>query len=250
MKLIANIFELTEKFLLALSGKGFGSFSLKREVKLAGNLLPCPPKIIFDVGANRGLYTLACIKKFPKAEIIMFEPSSKNYDILTDNFKSYQKVSIYNTALGKNSQMQKLYFDFPGSGIASLSQRDLTHTNTNMSQSENVTVIRFDEFMSEIGLSFKEIDLIKLDVEGHELEVIEGMGCWLRKCKLIQFEFGGANLDTRTIFKDFYHLFLNNDFELFRISPFGLIKVYKYTEFLEHYRTTNYLARNKKFIDN
>ena len=49
---------------------------------------------------------------------------------------------------------------------------------------------------------FSKIDLLKLDVEGHELYLLSAKK-FISKISVIQFEFGGCNIDTRTYFRDF-----------------------------------------------
>ena len=68
-----------------------------------------------------------------------------------------------------------------------------------MNEIEEVNLMRFDNYWDEN----KYIDFVKIDVEGHELEVLEGFGNLIKITKLIQFEFGGCNIDTRTFFKIF-----------------------------------------------
>jgi len=60
---------------------------------------------------------------------------------------------------------------------------------------------------------------------------------------VIQFEFGGCNIDTRIFFQDFWYFFKNNNFEIYRITPFGAAHKECYREFEECFLTTNYLAR-------
>ena len=62
--------------------------------------------------------------------------------------------------------------------------------------------------------------------------------------KLIQFEFGGCNIDRRTYFQDFWYL-LKDNFDIYRISPKGPILIKKYSERDEAFVMTNYLAINK-----
>jgi len=83
-----------------------------------------------------------------------------------------------------------------------------------------------------------------MDVEGSELKILEGMGIFIKKIKLIQFEFGGCNIDSRTFFQDFWYYFKKNNFDLFRITPTGPKKIKEYSESDEFFRTTNYIALN------
>jgi len=77
------------------------------------------------------------------------------------------------------------------------------------------------------------------------LSVLRGMGEALHHIKVIQFEFGGCNIDTRTFFQDFWYFFTERNFQLFRICPVGLIEIKKYKELDERFSTTHYLAVRK-----
>ena len=88
-----------------------------------------------------------------------------------------------------------------------------------------------------------------IDVEGHELEVLNGCGASLKSTKIIQFEFGGCNIDSRTFFRDFWKFFDAHGFILFCITPFGLRRVGSYRTIEESFATANYLGVNKLFIN-
>jgi hypothetical protein len=124
-----------------------------------------------------------------------------------------------------------------------------------MSKSEEIITKRFDDYWktTEFGKSDDKsndntiIDYVKIDVEGHELDVLEGFGSIIDNVRIIQFEFGGANIDTRTFFQDFWYFFTDKNYSLYRISPIGVLPIRKYTELDEFFSTTNYIAVNNKF---
>ena len=148
------------------------------------------------------------------------------------------------TALGKKVSRSILYSDFDGSGLASMTNRRLQHFGIKFSHSEKIDIDTLTSVAERIG---RIPEFIKIDVEGHELDVLKGGDEILREVHLIQFEFGGTNIDTRTFFQDYWYFFQERDFELFRITPQGLSVVDRYTEEDEYFKPTNYLARNKKF---
>lgn len=53
-------------------------------------------------------------------------------------------------------------------------------------------------------------------VEGHELDVLAGAEEALKSVQLVQFEFGGCNIDTRTYFQDFFYFFQQHGFAIHR----------------------------------
>jgi len=61
----------------------------------------------------------------------------------------------------------------------------------------------------------------------------------------VQFEFGEANIDSRTYFRDFHQL-LGTDYDLYRIVPDGLQPLAGYSAELEIFATINYLAELKR----
>jgi len=90
--------------------------------------------------------------------------------------------------------------------------------------------------------------LLKLDIEGHELDALIGASKMFEKgaIEMCTFEFGGCNIDTRTFFQDFYYYFTNFNLMLHRMTPSGfLAPIVKYKEVYEQFRTTNYLALKK-----
>lgn len=88
-----------------------------------------------------------------------------------------------------------------------------------------------------------------MDVEGHEKAVFEGMGDFLNPdfVDYVQFEYGGANLDSMTSLMNLYELFEFKGFVLAKIMPKGL-QVRNYEPFLENFEYSNYVAISKKVI--
>jgi hypothetical protein len=145
--------------------------------------------------------------------------------------------------LGARSEQRPLYKHADISGLASLTRRRLDHFNIAMDKVEMVQLQTVDEVMAQHKL--ETIDLLKIDVEGHELDVLKGATQGLRgnRIGVVQFEFGGCNLDTRTTLQDFYYFFKPFGFQIGLVQPAGRVQwLPRYDEFFEHYRTTNFLA--------
>src|SRR6185436_6915896 len=87
--------------------------------------------IFFDVGANFGDYSQELLKQLkPITEnftIYTFEPSSTAFTKLTQNLNHEKNIKLQNFALGSQSGSAELFADAPGSGLASLVKRDVSH---------------------------------------------------------------------------------------------------------------------------
>jgi len=228
-----------------LQGKGWGSQTVEQEIRAAIKLLSNnEPKLCIDIGGNEGEYTEKLISKYPNCSVVIFEPSRHNNKILNSKFKKNKNIIIEKEAVTNFEGNATLFNDFDGSGLASLTKRKLDHFNLELSNSENVTTITFEKYWKE-KLGSKNIDICKLDIEGHEFHALSSFGDSLNYIDLIQFEFGGCNIDTRTFFQDFWYFFKERDFDLYRISPLGLIRILEYKESDEFFIATNYIAKKK-----
>lgn len=180
-------------------------------------------------------------------QIHIFEPSKTNIFILKDKFKDKNKIVVNDCGLSNINTNTILFSNVKGSGLASTTKRRLDHFGIDFSIEENIKLIRFDEYW-EKNINSEIIDLFKIDVEGHELEVLEGVGEKIKNIRVIQFEFGGCNIDTKIFFQDYWYFFKKYNFDIFRITPFGNFEVKKYKESDERFQTTNYFCVNKNLL--
>ena len=243
--MVYQFFLFIERIFAYLQGKGYGTKTLKQEVKLALKLFGKKPNIVFDIGANKGHWTKFLLDSYPESVVHVFEPQPVCANEIEEQYNGRSNVILHRNAVSNVDAMQSLFFDFEGSGLASFSRRKLEHIGIDFSKSLNVRTVVLDEFLQTHGIV--QIDIMKIDVEGHELAVFEGMKntlLGLRPPNVIQFEFGGCNIDTRTFFRDFYLLFIDR-YELYRQTPFGLTQIKKYCEIDECFRTTNYFLKLK-----
>lgn len=201
------------------------------------------PYRIFDVGSNTGQYLAMLLRELADTdvEIHCFEPSTRAFTELNELASKHVNIAVNNVALGRAPSEATLYYDCPGSGIASLTRRRMNHFGVDFDQAEPVTVTTIDDYCA--ARDIESIDLLKIDVEGHELDVLAGAERVLPTVRIVTFEFGGANIDTRTFVQDFYYLFAQKGMDLFRITPSGfLAPIREYGEPYELFRTTNFAA--------
>ena len=229
-----------------VQGFGSGATDIHKEaffaLKLLGESKENKKITVLDIGANIGNYSSAILKLNPFVQIYAWEPSLFSFNKYKSAFANYENVHVYKSALGKSHGVVKLFWDSPGSGLASMTKRKLDHFGINFDSSEQIELSTLNSWYEVTGIIPQ---IIKVDVEGHEMDVFVGADSLIRKVKVIQFEFGGSNIDTRTYFQDFWYFFKNLNFELFRLGNNKLYKVIKYDEQDENFRVTNYYAVNK-----
>jgi len=204
-----------------------------------------PPYCIFDVGANKGqfLHLVSGHISDVDCSIHCFEPSTTAFKELNDSATGKRHIKLNNLALGEEPNHSVLYCDNEGSGLASLTKRRLEHFNIDFSKEERVPVDTIDSYCRANEIDF--IDLLKIDIEGHELAALAGASDMLKNHSIgiITFEFGGCNIDTKTFFQDFWYFFQALGFVIYRITPSGYLHPLKaYKEIYEQFRTINFVA--------
>ncbi|WP_414585492.1 FkbM family methyltransferase [Scytonema sp. PCC 10023] len=195
--------------------------------------------VVFDVGANKGQFAQTASKILgTRVKMHCFEPSLITFPSLEKNLDGYSNIQLHNFGLGEFSEEVTLYADDELSGCASLYYRKSFGL---IKVTETVKLKALDDFCLENGI--QHIHYLKLDVEGHELSVIKGAKNMLSagRIDLIQFEFGGCNIDSRTYFRDFFDL-LNPLYSIYRLLRNGLAPIKEYHETLEVFTTTNFIA--------
>jgi FkbM family methyltransferase len=192
---------------------GVGSVDGVESEKVAFDLLPegKDTYFIFDVGANKGLYlNMACRQmKGKNFEIHAFEPGKYTFEELKNNSPDGKNIRLINKGLGASEGHFSLHYNEKGSGLASLTKRRLDHYNIAFDISEKVEVTTLDMYCKEN--SIKNISLLKIDVEGHELDVLKGAAKMFENnaIDIVAFEFGGTCIDTRIFLQDYFYFFKN-----------------------------------------
>jgi FkbM family methyltransferase len=201
-------------------------------------------KTIFDVGANIGDFTAAARHALGREiNIHAFEPASDVFARLADRFANDERITVNDFALGRVREERPLYGPNNVSVLASLLDRNLDHVEMKSSFQEVVKVLPLSDYCLARGI--EQIHLLKLDVEGFELEVLRGGEPLFHKrmIRACSFEFGGCNLDARTFLRDYFEFFTDHGMNLFRITPAAtLVRLPHYRENFERFMTTNYLA--------
>jgi FkbM family methyltransferase len=131
--------------------------------------------VVVDVGANTGVYALAAKAVNPQAAVFAFEPVSRVYAKLVANCeRNHFDCHPVRKALSNRSGTAKIY-DLESDHVYSVTLDKNLHPDHLPVIEREVETVRLDEFLSGAGVE-RQLDLIKIDVETHEPEVLEGMG--------------------------------------------------------------------------
>jgi FkbM family methyltransferase len=148
--------------------------------------------IIIDVGANLGYYTLNFAKKARKGTVISFEPYEPNFKKLQNNIKinDFSNIYPYRIALGHiNSKISLNVLNDNNLGMIQV--EEIKDSNNLMIQAP---IMMLDDFIKK-NYYHRPIDLIKIDIEGYELNFIKGAINTIKKFTPILFiELSDINL--------------------------------------------------------
>ena len=251
-----DMLEKIEYLISLANGKHRGSYELDHEVKIIMKLFESQKvnrekegerereQVIIDVGANLGEYSQKILNSFPNLNYILFEPQEEIFNKCLKKFENQTNIRIYNFGLYSENIEKNIYQSGNKHGIASIYDRKHEINDDVKYDFQKSNLIKLKRF-DKLGLKIDNIKLIKIDVEGAELEVLKGFGEYLKKTFLIQFEWGRAQLDSKNSFLEYWEILSKYGFEIYRIHPGGIKKIRKYSWYDEIYIASNFICINK-----
>ena len=138
--------------------------------------------IIFDIGAHKGDKSKKLINFFSK--IVLVEPQPECVKILKSKFSKYKNIIIVETGVSSREQSLELKINSSNPLISTFSDKWTKgrFKESKWDQKLNITTTTLDKLVNQFG----NPDFIKIDVEGHEYDVVKGLS---KKVGTISFEF-------------------------------------------------------------
>jgi len=222
MKFIKNIallaFNLIDCY---YHQKKIASFLIKKKLTV---------NIFFDIGSHMGTYTDFINRIYPDCKSFLFEPQSKIFKKISEKYFTNNNIQVFNLAVSDTEKKKNLY----------LNMHDLTSTLSNFNEqssylslkaklygtdiksmshgTELVQTITLKKFIIDNKLN--KIDLIKIDTEGHEFNVLKGLGEKIDIINNVLIEFHHRKLFLGYEPNEIHEFLINNGFRLIKTFKF------------------------------
>jgi FkbM family methyltransferase len=187
--------------------------------------------VIFDVGCRSDSKFI-----YFNGEVHYFDPVESFIENLK-NQKNINKKSYFNN-FGLGNENKELYY-YP------MYQSFYDRVNScHISDDSNKFLLYIKKGIDYVdSKNIKNIDFLKIDTEGYELNVLQGFEDFLVNVKIIQFEYGGTFLDNNTKLIDVINYLQDKGFYNFSyLTSYGTEVI---TDFNDHYQYCNIVCINK-----
>jgi FkbM family methyltransferase len=196
-----------------------------------------PIRTVLDVGANVGAWSLMAAELFPEATIYALEVVPDTAVTLKQRVDQHGRIKSFNLGLAAHTGTLPLRYHAAASTHATFTEYPHSWNGDRI----ECPVMRGDEFLAREGI--REVDYLKLDVEGAEHLVLQGLEESLRerRVRFLQFEYGRVNILTHFLLRDFYQLFKECGYVVGKIYP-DYVDFREYSLNDEDFLGPNYLA--------
>jgi FkbM family methyltransferase len=165
------------------------------------------PEFIIDCGANIGLASVFFKNKFPDAKIISIEPEETNFVAALKNTEGYKDIEVIKSGIWNKNAILSVTdeWNFGNWGFVC--------KETDTENADTVKAISINEILKRYERT--EIDILKIDIEGAELELFSSnYEEWLPKTKIIMIELHDAY--RKGCSKAFFSAIIKYDFSIFQ----------------------------------
>lgn len=169
------------------------------------------PLTVIDIGANKGQFSLLCRELFPDAKIVAFEPLEGPAEKYRKLFQGDPMVKLHQTAIGRTRGPQEIHISkrIDSSSLLPISsEQSKVFPGTEAVGTETISVAPLTDFIDDLDTG--KNTLLKIDVQGFELEVLKGCGVFLSNVDYCYIECSYRELYTGQAFANDIIVFLNS----------------------------------------
>lgn len=175
--------------------------------------------VVFDVGAHVGGWGRVARARLPQAEIHCFELVPATKERLAANLSGYRNVHVHDVGLSDHGGSTVVNCATGYTDLSTLVDGAIESFFGIETQQLTARVTTGDRFCAEHDI--KQIDFLKIDVEGAEYDVLTGFHQMLSSgaIKVVQFEYGYVNILTKRLLRDFHQLLEGAGMTVGKIYP-------------------------------
>jgi FkbM family methyltransferase len=235
------------KFLHGYYNEGFYDLHANGEARVIETVVDTQrgePLFVFDVGAHRGEWAKVVLERRPDARIYCFEIVPETATALRHALADHPTAHACAYGLSSTARDVQVFWNRAWDTMSSITP---LHENPLFANHE-VTAVTCEVDTGDataIRLAIPRITLLKMDVEGHEIEVLRGFAETLRSTglrpRVIQFEYGETWLPARHTLREAYQLLEPHGYAVGRLYPDG-VEFKPYASGDDHFRMGNYIA--------
>ncbi|TSC77078.1 MAG: hypothetical protein G01um101431_261 [Parcubacteria group bacterium Gr01-1014_31] len=203
--------------------------------------------VIFDIGANTGVMSLAYAAQAPRGKVYAFEPTAFALQRLRKNIavnpELEQRILVTQAFVAQSSAEvapSKIYASWRVNGAVDTAAHPI-HGGIAHS-TDGVTTTTVDDFCARHGI--QKIDLMKIDTDGHELQVLRGARQSIARFRpAVIFEMGLALMaENGAAFSDFFKYFHDLSYRLFDSRSNAPVDLNNYHQWIPRWGSFDALA--------
>lgn len=204
--------------------------------------------IILDIGANIGWYSIVLKNNIQRSvKIYAFEPEPLNFNLFTKNIahNRVNNIEAINKAVAEKSGQSTLFLYYPKNS----GRHSLLNINPQTKKSIQIETINIEDFLKNQRIDFRNVKLIKIDIEGYEVFALKNASALLQELPYMFLEFspmlirqGGQDPAS------FIQWLADFGFNFYNID--GRTNVTRSVEFLTSMNDSENLFLVKKSLDN
>lgn len=209
------------------------------EMRLLKHLVKKGDRVI-DIGGNRGVYAYHCCKLGAVVEV--FEPNPVCLQVLEPWSRGRPGITLHPVALSDHAGTAELHIPVDAQGVEHDASASIEHAAPGQARDQVVALRTLDSF------GFKNVKLIKIDVEGHEYSVLKGAAATIaasRPAMLVEIEQRHCTRPIEAVFQSV----LDQGYSGYFLTASGLVPITDF-ELARHQSENNFGGERWKYINN
>ena len=194
--------------------------NLLENFKIITSITKCNFETAIDIGANFGFYSYA-LSKVGFRKIISLEPNPIVYDLMVENFKRNNLINVISLPYGIYSKTKELALSYPSHADKIIEKKGDKYSSGSYSlkgEGKESVIGKFKKFIDAKELNkINKCNLIKIDVEGVEVEVLKEIEPLLQNYKPTIILELNNNFLNREDFNIIKKIMINNGYENFQM---------------------------------